>query len=168
MTTTTTRYTLLGIDDEVTTCELCGRVDLRCTVVLSQRDADHQEVAQVRFGRDCASKAMYGESRNKRKAAVEMEREARAFELRVIEVELRAKKILHVYAPDPERTDVMVIRVPKGLAYAGQRWGRRWPLDDGRTFLRFDFVVTSPESAARLVPGRWSMLGESLFVGTAS
>lgn len=44
-------YRIIGINDEVTTCECCGRSNLKCTVVLTDGEQE------VRFGRDCAAKA---------------------------------------------------------------------------------------------------------------
>ena len=51
-------YALLGIDDEVDVCELCGKRDLKATMVLSALDADGDEVAVVRYGRDCGARAL--------------------------------------------------------------------------------------------------------------
>lgn len=45
---------ILGINDEVTTCECCGRTDLKCTVVLT----DDEGMSELRFGRQCAAKAL--------------------------------------------------------------------------------------------------------------
>lgn len=54
----TTRFRLLGIDDEVTDCECCGKADLKCTMALSELDADGNEVGIVRYGRDCGARAL--------------------------------------------------------------------------------------------------------------
>lgn len=43
---------ILGINDEVTTCECCGRSGLKRTVVLSTGEGE------VRYGSECAAKAM--------------------------------------------------------------------------------------------------------------
>lgn len=51
-------FKLLGIDDEVTTCDLCGKADLKCTMVLAELDADGSEVGVVRYGRDCGARAL--------------------------------------------------------------------------------------------------------------
>lgn len=48
-----TKFTLLGIDDAVTVCDCCGKKNLKCTVALETQDGE-----VVRYGRDCASKAM--------------------------------------------------------------------------------------------------------------
>ncbi len=51
-------FVYLGISDEVTVCELCGKADLKCTMELSQCDADGNEIAVVRYGRDCGARAL--------------------------------------------------------------------------------------------------------------
>lgn len=61
---------LLGINDDVTTCECCGKQNLKCTVVLSSDDG----MGQVHFGRDCAAKAL---SPYRPKTAHRIEMEAR-------------------------------------------------------------------------------------------
>lgn len=44
---------VLGINDEVTTCECCGRSELKCTVVLETTNG-----GMVHYGRQCAVKAI--------------------------------------------------------------------------------------------------------------
>lgn len=53
-----TTYRILGINDDVTTCECCGKSGLKCTVVLT--DGEHE----VAYGRDCAAKAVRPIKRN--------------------------------------------------------------------------------------------------------
>lgn len=53
MTTATPAYRLLGISDDVTVCECCGKADLKCTMALASDDG-----ALVRFGRDCGARAL--------------------------------------------------------------------------------------------------------------
>jgi len=43
---------VLGINNEVTTCECCGRTNLKRTVVLATAGGE------VRYGTECAAKAM--------------------------------------------------------------------------------------------------------------
>lgn len=51
-------YTVKGTTDEVTTCELCGKAELKGTVVLATLDADGNEDGGVcYFGVSCAAKA---------------------------------------------------------------------------------------------------------------
>jgi hypothetical protein len=45
-------WTVLGKNDEVTTCECCGKANLKLTVVLTDGERE------VRFGRDCAARAL--------------------------------------------------------------------------------------------------------------
>jgi hypothetical protein len=47
-----TAYRILGINDEVTACECCGRSGLKKTVVLSDSERE------VRYGTECAARAM--------------------------------------------------------------------------------------------------------------
>ncbi|MFB7823818.1 hypothetical protein [Streptomyces hydrogenans] len=51
-------YTILGTTDDVTTCELCGRDELKGTVALCPLDVDGNEDGDaVYFGTSCAAKA---------------------------------------------------------------------------------------------------------------
>lgn len=71
------KYTLLGVDDEITTCEHCGKSNLKNTVVLGVLDADGTVVGDTRFGRDCAATAL-GRRKGSSGAKVDViEREAR-------------------------------------------------------------------------------------------
>lgn len=46
---------VLGINDDVTTCEACGKCNLKKTVVLQTAD-----LGIVHYGSDCAARAIYG------------------------------------------------------------------------------------------------------------
>jgi hypothetical protein len=50
-------YRVKGTTDEVTTCDLCGKQELKGTVVLEALDADENEEAICYFGVSCAAKA---------------------------------------------------------------------------------------------------------------
>lgn len=63
-------WRILGVNDDVTTCECCGKSGLKCTVVLTDGD---QEVA---YGRDCAAKAVAGKF-GRPKTAAKTEQDAR-------------------------------------------------------------------------------------------
>lgn len=54
---------ILGINDEVTTCECCGRTNLKKTVVLGT------EHGEVRYGTACAAKALRQSERSVKAAA---------------------------------------------------------------------------------------------------
>lgn len=65
-----TAYRILGVNDEVTVCECCGKSNLKCTVVLTNGDGE------VHFGRDCAARAMAPKF-GRPKTAEAIEKEAR-------------------------------------------------------------------------------------------
>ncbi len=57
---------VLGITDERTECECCGRKGLKRTVALDRADAEGNLTGDVTyFGTDCAAKALMGESSHK-------------------------------------------------------------------------------------------------------
>jgi hypothetical protein len=64
---------IIGINDDVTTCECCGRSNLKCTVVLSNGESE------VHYGRDCAAKALAGKFGHP-KTAYRIEGEARSIQ----------------------------------------------------------------------------------------
>lgn len=45
-------WRILGKNDEVTTCECCGKTNLKLTVVLTDGERE------VRYGRDCAARVL--------------------------------------------------------------------------------------------------------------
>lgn len=45
-------WRILGKNDEVTTCECCGKTNLKLTVILTNGDGE------VRYGRDCAARVL--------------------------------------------------------------------------------------------------------------
>jgi hypothetical protein len=53
------RFRILGTTDEIHTCDLCGRTDLKSTVELDEFDADGNRLTDepLHFGTTCASKA---------------------------------------------------------------------------------------------------------------
>jgi hypothetical protein len=50
-------FRVAGMTDEITTCELCGRNELRGTVQMIELDADGNDVTDHYFGTSCAAKA---------------------------------------------------------------------------------------------------------------
>lgn len=77
---------ILGINDDVTTCECCGRAGLKKTVVLESFDG----LQRVHFGSQCAAKAI-----GKRKSTVDREAslyqsvldKIRSYELEIVSVD---------------------------------------------------------------------------------
>lgn len=54
-------FKILGLTDERTTCECCGKVNLKCTVALEHVDAEGHGTGNITYyGRDCASRAKFG------------------------------------------------------------------------------------------------------------
>lgn len=65
-------YLVLGITDERCECECCGRKNLKCTVALDRCDSEGNATGNVvYFGRDCASKALLGNNKEKSVDSVE-------------------------------------------------------------------------------------------------
>lgn len=61
---------VLGINDEITTCECCGRSGLKKTVVLGT------DAGEVRYGTECAARAMKCGKVDVERAVKAAEREA--------------------------------------------------------------------------------------------
>jgi hypothetical protein len=57
MSETQKAYRVKGTTDEVTECELCGRQELKGTVMLAPLDEDGNEEEIVYFGSSCGAKA---------------------------------------------------------------------------------------------------------------
>lgn len=74
---------VLGISDEVTTCELCGKSNLKCTVAL---DLTGEGSEAVYYGRDCAGMVKYGKKKSGNTAKV-----VREFEAEKAETERKAR-----------------------------------------------------------------------------
>ena len=58
-------YAILGTDDSCSTCEACGKKNLKKVVVLGVLDADGNQTAEVRYGVDCAALAYKGKKTKK-------------------------------------------------------------------------------------------------------
>ena len=70
--TTTATVRILGTTDERTECECCGKTNLKCTVAIEYLDGDGNGTGSITyFGRDCASRAMYGNNKSGNVKAVE-------------------------------------------------------------------------------------------------
>lgn len=64
----------LGSNDEQTTCDCCGKSDLKKTVII---ELDSGEI--VRYGADCAAKLIFGNKKGHSRKVVEMQ--ARCIEI---------------------------------------------------------------------------------------
>lgn len=57
---------ILGINDDVTTCECCGKSNLKKTVVLELDGG-----GEVHYGTDCASRAIHGNNKAGNKKSID-------------------------------------------------------------------------------------------------
>lgn len=72
--TTAPTYRVKGTTDDTTTCERCGKPNLRGTVVLSVLDADGNEESVAYFGSDCAARVTGRKAQAIRDAAAAADR----------------------------------------------------------------------------------------------
>lgn len=134
------RYVLLGVDDEVQVCDDCGKADLKCTVVLGVLDADGNIDHEVRFGRDCAAKAL---RKPRTVTAAKMEKLAREAAY--------------------NRVRAMTVGAPSRVKVEGGRFPTyyfAYPLTDGRTL-----IVQESDPSFRPPAGSWTRLREGAWVG---
>ena len=135
------RYTLLGVDEEVTVCEHCGKADLKCTVVLGVLDADGNVEREARFGRSCAAKALRKPSTT---TANKMESLARVAEF---------KRVWAMRVDGPGKHEqVAAGRFPTYVT--------SYLLTDGRTLL-----LQESDPSFRPPAGAWTRLREGAWVG---
>lgn len=74
---TTKAFRVLGSTDDVTECELCGRTDLKGTIVLQPLATDGSEDGEpVYYGSDCGARAAKWTVKEIRSAAREADRKA--------------------------------------------------------------------------------------------
>jgi hypothetical protein len=72
MTTATQSLRILGVTDERTDCECCGKSGLKCTVALEHMDGDGNGTGEVvYYGRDCASRVVHGNNKSGNVKSVE-------------------------------------------------------------------------------------------------
>lgn len=101
------RMIAVGTTDDHTTCECCGRTDLKRTVIMRTLDADGNQIAQSFFGTTCAAKAsgrklseIKAEAAEGDQAAREAEERARRARARELDAEWQAWLDAHSDAPD--------------------------------------------------------------------
>lgn len=74
-------FKVLGSGDDVTVCDCCGRKNLKITIALENEETGEQ----VRYGRDCAGKAIFGSKSKKNADNVTSEAKAVSVWKRVLE-----------------------------------------------------------------------------------
>lgn len=78
----TRAYRVRGTTSDVTTCELCGREDLRGTVALAVLDAEGNDTGEtVHYGSDCGARAAGWTQADMRRRTATADRDAAAAEL---------------------------------------------------------------------------------------
>lgn len=86
------KYKVLGINDEQTTCDCCGRKGLKRTVVLEIWEDDENTLEIIRVGVDCA--AILSQRNGAGKSAKKILAEATTIEnLRTLEMKWKADQI---------------------------------------------------------------------------
>lgn len=106
---------ILGINDEVTTCECCGRTNLKRTVIL-----ESETIGIVRYGTDCAAAAVYGKKSAKNRD--QMDRVARgvAYAKKWIGIHGTTPAVLNKIADAISVHFCWVRVIPNGLLVGGE------------------------------------------------
>lgn len=102
---TVTRYRYVGVTDERITCDLCGKDELKSTVVLYVLDEDGNDDEIVYYGSSCAAKVL---GRNRRGAGRKVLEEARAARNRLAGEVESARACVARYA-DVENNDTALV-----------------------------------------------------------
>lgn len=126
-----TEYRVLGTTDEVTTCEICGRDELKGTIVLGVLDADGNVEAEMYAGSSCGAKAVGRKGRN---AAAKLRDEADAATRKILDEANDARKMLEHY----RWNDVSFGRVVMAfrMAHLSAIWAPRTTLEQWQQMTR--------------------------------
>jgi hypothetical protein len=89
-----TDYRVRGTTDDVTTCEKCGKIELRGTVMLDCLDGDGNTEAVMYVGSTCAAKMTGG-----RTTGTRIRQQAAGADVRRAEFVRFAKEIIAFYEP---------------------------------------------------------------------
>lgn len=104
-------FRVLGINDDVCTCECCGKQNLKCTVALSVLDADGNDSGEiVRYGRDCAALAVLG-----RKSAANVRHVENMAQAAMCAADCEARQKLARVAADKNRANYLYACTRRGL-----------------------------------------------------
>ncbi|MFC8921703.1 hypothetical protein [Cellulosimicrobium sp. NPDC057127] len=165
----------VGMNDEQTDCDACGRTELRGTVLLADADG----VIAYRLGTTCASRALGTRLTRKDVVALEARRRSEVAALiRTARVELTGGRIASAaeYLDDAERAGVVraaehaaLAEVRASVLAAREALPERWGFSrDGRPVLELD----SPEQVAEVIaraataPHRTEVVAHRLVDGT--
>lgn len=124
-------YRVLGTTDEVTTCEICGREELKGTIVLGVLDADGNVEAEMYAGSSCGAKAAGRKGRN---AAVKLRDEADAATRKIRDEADDARKMLEHYQWDTVSFNRVVMAFR--MAHMSAAWAARTTLEQWQEMTR--------------------------------
>lgn len=112
----------LGTTSDVVNCEKCGRVDLRCTVVLEFLDADGNGEGVTYYGSTCAARALSARTGRKVTAAG-VRAEAEAAATATARAAEEATRLLDHYGP-AEDDDAALVALYRD-AHRNAMWAAR-------------------------------------------
>lgn len=91
---TTTKYRLLGVNDDANTCTQCGRTNLKRVAWLAPLDADGNEDGEAAaYGTDCAGRLLLGDKTARNTSIVRDRGEAMSLARRWLEAGHDADKV---------------------------------------------------------------------------
>jgi hypothetical protein len=100
MTATAAKFRFIGTTDECTECGLCGRMELRSTIVLAALDADGNDEEIVYYGSSCGAKALSWTGKGSSKKVLDTARSART---RLANEVSDARRMLAFYGLDGQQ-----------------------------------------------------------------
>lgn len=123
-TATATNYRYIGITDETTTCECCGKANLRSTVVLSLLDTDGNHEETAFYGSTCAARAL-GE-----RSGAHVRKLARNAHWKTLQDANEARSMLAAYElPETGEIDRRTLNRAANL-YRRNHFGAAWAADE--------------------------------------
>lgn len=108
----TTNYRYIGITDEATTCEHCGKTELRSTVVLAILDADGNTEDYAYYGSTCAAVALG------QRSGAQVRKAARNAHWKTTQAAEEARRTLDYYGIPASGTITTDMLVKAGCKYA--------------------------------------------------
>lgn len=138
-----TTYRVLGTTDDVTTCEICGREELKGTIVLGVLDADGNVEAEIYAGSSCGARAAGRKGRN---AAAKLRAEADAATYAVRAAADDARKMRDHYQWDTVSFSRVVMAFR--MAHMAAVWAPGTTLDQWREMTQAMITRRSADIAA--------------------
>lgn len=143
-----TDYRVLGTTDAVTTCEICGRDELRGTIVLGVLDADGNVEAEIYAGSSCGAKAA---GRKGRGAAAKLQSEADAATSKIKAEAADARAMLAHYQWNTVSFNRVVMAFR--MAHLNARWAAGTSLETWQQMTRDMIARREAQIAAAVALG---------------